>query len=59
MKKSIDLEWYAVPPYDTSKESWKIVNENGELIAQFERKEDCLLAVKLFNEKKKTDERVD
>lgn len=43
-------EWYAIPPYKN--EGWRIFNEKGELIATFERKEDCILAVKLFNEKK-------
>ena len=52
-------EWYAIPPYEVRKESWKIVNEKGELVGIFETKEDCLLAVKLFNEKKKTDGKVD
>lgn len=52
-------EWYAIPPYEVSNESWRIFNEKGELIATFETKEDCLLTVKLFNKKKKTDEKVD
>lgn len=46
-------EWYAIPPYEVSNESWKIVNEKGELVATFETKEDCIFAVKLFNEKNK------
>ena len=50
-------EWYAIPPYKN--EGWRIFNEKGESLATFERKEDCLLAVKLFNEKKKTDEKAD
>ena len=44
-------EWYAIPPY--TNEGWRIFNEKGELVAIFETKEDCLLAVKLFNENKK------
>ena len=51
-------EWYAIPPYEVRKESWKIVNENGELVGTFETKEDCIFAVKLFNEKKKADEKI-
>ena len=43
-------EWYAISPYKN--EGWRIFNEKGELIATFETKEDCILAVKLFNEKK-------
>ena len=43
-------EWYAIPPYKN--EGWRIFNEKGESLATFERKEDCILAVKLFNEKK-------
>ena len=43
-------EWYAIPPYKN--EGWRIFNEKGESLATFETKEDCLLAVKLFNEKK-------
>lgn len=50
-------EWYAIPPYKN--EGWRIFNEKGELIATFETKEDCIFAVKLFNEKKKTNERID
>lgn len=46
-------EWYAVPPYKVS-ENWKILNERGEIVAWFENKEDCIFAVKLFNEKNKT-----
>ena len=33
------LDWYAIPPYKKG-ESWKIANENGELVAIFELKED-------------------
>ena len=51
-------EWYAVPPYKIS-ENWKILNERGEIVAWFETREDCILAVKLFNEKNKTNGKVD
>lgn len=44
-------EWYAVPPYRNG--GWTIVNENGELVATFENKEECLKVVELFNNKNK------
>ena len=50
-------EWYAIPP--CANEGWCIFNEKGELVATFEMKEDCLFAVKLFNENKKQNERID
>ncbi len=42
-------EWYAVPPYAKG-ENWKIVNENGEVVAWFELKEDCIIVVKMMND---------
>lgn len=41
--------WYAVPPYNLQKESWTILNEDGELVATFERQEDCERAVEVYN----------
>ncbi|MFW5753509.1 MAG: hypothetical protein ACOCV9_01790 [Marinilabiliaceae bacterium] len=41
-------KWYPVPPYKN--EGWIIVNEDGELIATFEEKDDCIRAVELNNE---------
>lgn len=41
-------EWYAIPPYRKG-ENWKIVNENGEVVAWFELKKDCLKAVEAVN----------
>lgn len=42
-------EWYAVPPY-VKGENWKIVNENGEIVAWFELKEECIMVVKMMND---------
>ena len=52
-------EWYAIPPYDVSNDGWRIFNEKGEFVATFEEKEECLLAVKLFNENKKQNGKTD
>lgn len=41
-------KWYAVPPYRG--EGWKSFNEKGELVATFERQEDCEKAVELYNQ---------
>ena len=43
--------WYAVPPYG-KKESWRIVNECGELVATFEDKDECIEAVNAVNQLK-------
>ena len=44
-------KWYAVPPYRD--EGWTIVNEKGELVAPFERREECEKVVELFNNQNK------
>ena len=41
-------KWFAVPSYKKG-EAWKILNEDGEMVAKFEIKEDCLLAVDAVN----------
>ena len=40
--------WYAVPPYKKG-ENWKILNEQGEIVAWFEMREDCLKVVDTMN----------
>ena len=52
-------EWWVVPPYEYENEKWIIMSAEHELIATFEDAGACFLVAKLFNEKKKTDERVD
>ena len=42
-----DKQWYPIPPYKN--EGWKIINEDGEHVATFEIKEDCILACDLYN----------
>ena len=49
MKQKLS-KWYAVPPYNLQKESWTILNEDGELLATFERQEDCEKAVEVYNQ---------
>lgn len=48
MNEEDKVEWYAVPPYKKG-ESWKIVNQFGELVAIFELKSDCLKTVEAVN----------
>ncbi len=48
MNEEDKVEWYAVPPYNQG-DSWKILNEFGELVAIFELKSDCLKAVEAVN----------
>lgn len=45
---SVNLEWYAVPPYKES-ENWSILNEKGEFVATFVYKKDCLDVIKLVS----------
>jgi len=40
--------WYPKPPYNN--EGWQILNEQGELVATFENKEDCLKTVEAINQ---------
>jgi hypothetical protein len=47
--KDNSKEWYPVPPYHN--EGWRAFNEDGELIATFELKEDCIKACEAVNEK--------
>lgn len=42
-----NVKWYAVPPYKN--EGWKIYNNEGELVATFELREECEMIVDLFN----------
>lgn len=47
--------WFAIPPVNSGG-TWKISNEDGERVAWFETKKDCLTAVEFFNQSKsKTD----
>jgi len=39
--------WYPVPPYKD--EGWRVMNEQGELVATFESKQDCMRCVKEIN----------
>lgn len=48
-------EWWISPPIEDGK--WTIVSSENRLIATFEDADNCFLVVKLFNEKKKTDEK--
>lgn len=48
--------WVAIP---SENEKWTIVSAERELIATFEDAATCFIVAKLFNEKKKTDEKVD
>jgi len=41
-------KWYAVPPYSGA--DWKIVDINGEHVADFEDQEECEHVVALHNE---------
>lgn len=55
-KKEIEYQrkqnvWYITPPYKGIE--WTIVNENGELVATFQNKEDCIKAVQAINKMKK------
>ena len=41
--------WYPVPPYRRT-EAWKILNQNGELVAEFQERADCEMTAKLHND---------
>lgn len=47
-KKEENKKWYAVPPYQKT-ELWRIYNEDGEFIADFEVREHCERVVILWN----------
>lgn len=47
-KKLINNNWYAIPPYKKG-ENWTILNEQGELIATFERREDCVMTAEVMS----------
>jgi len=40
-------KWYTVPP--SPLEGWRIFNEGGEWVANFEDRQECELTVKLHN----------
>ena len=40
--------WYPVPPYRKGG-NWKVLNEQGELVAIFENKSDCIRACNAVN----------
>ncbi len=46
-RKEMKKQWYPVPPYNN--EGWKIINEDGEHVAVFEDKEECIQTCKLHN----------
>lgn len=47
-----EQRWYAVPPYKKG-DNWKILNEDGECVAWFELRDDCLKTVDAVNNLKK------